>query len=489
MDKSKLTNKEIVLSILCFVLGMILFALVLFVMLTLNEGWQIVTYVVEHANNIVTVGVTIAVLTAITFCYFWFENKSVLAKPSEILEIFILFSLTAALYSIIGSYVDPVARPGSFIAMMLIMLFRRRDAIFLNTVFAICMLVFDRYTNEQLSEQALTIYTSYAGFLTSFCSGIIAIFLFKNIKTRLGSVMAAVVLLIPVLIINAALLLTTTETITYDYILIDFLMYSVFDCLFSVLLFFLLLPLFELFFARLTPFRLRELTSDNAKIIKLLKTQALGTYNHSVVVAQLAGACAAAIGEDSELARTAAFYHDVGKIKNPEMFAENQGGEDFHKQLTPELSVDIIRSHTRDGAMLIKKNRLPEFLANVAIEHHGTLPIKYFYAKALKMSDGELPMTSYSYGGPTPTSKIAAIIMIADASEAAARSLHDRSPAKVEALVKNIIEERMNLDQFDDCDITMRELTIIAHTVTSQLTGVYHSRIEYPKLILSNKKK
>lgn len=457
-------------------------------MLTLNESREILSYISEHIHNIITVVVTVAVLSGITFTYFWFENKDVLAKPSRIFEIFILFSLASAVSSIVGRYIHPVARPGSFIAMMLIMLYRRRDAIFLNTVFAIIMLVVDRYANEQLTDQVMNIYMSYANFLSMFCSGIVAIFIFKNIKTRIGCVVVAIVLLIPVMIINAALLLTTAAQINYEYILIDFLLYSVLDSVFSVLLLFFALPVFEVFFAHLTTFRLRELTSDNAKIIKLMKKNALGTYNHSVVVAQLAEACAAAIGEDPELARAAAYYHDVGKIKNPEMFAENQSGEDFHKQLTPELSVDIIRSHTRDGAKLIKKNHLPEFLAEVAIEHHGTLPIKYFYAKALRMSDGELYMGSYSYSGPTPTSKIAAIIMIADASEAATRSLTDRSPDKVEALVKSLIEERMNLDQFVNCDITMRELTVIARTVANQLTGVYHSRVQYPKLVLSNKK-
>lgn len=488
MNKTKLTNKEIAKSVFAFLSGMAFFALVLFLMLMLSETWQIFTYIRDHWRNVLTIGVTVAVLSAIMYIYFIFENKEVLAKSSHIFEIFLLFSVGAAMYAIVARYVDPVARPGSFVAMMLIMLYRRRDAIFLNTVFAIIMLVMDRYANEQLTDFTLNLYVSYATFLSSFCSGIVAIFLFKNIKTRVGSVGAAFVLLLPVITINAALMLTNHGALTTEFILVDFLLFSALDCVFSVLLFFFILPLFELIFARLTPFRLRELTSDSAKIIKLLKRNALGTYNHSVVVAQLAEACAAAIGEDPELARTAAYYHDVGKLKNPEMFSENQGGENLHKQLTPELSVDIIRSHTRDGAKLIRKNHLPEFLADVAVEHHGTLPIKYFYAKALKMSDGGLNMGSYSYSGPTPTTKIAAIIMIADASEAATRSLSVRTPDKVEALVKSLIEERMNLDQFDDCDITMRELSIIAHTVTSQLTGVYHTRVQYPKLVLSNKK-
>lgn len=469
-----------------FIFGAVIFCAVLFGMLALNEGGNVFNYITENADNIATVAVTIGAMSAITFTYFWFENKEVLARASRIFEIYILFSITFVVCTLVGKYISPIARLSSFVAMMLIMLFRRRDAIFLNTIFAILMLVIDRYFNVQLSGQ---IYIIYAGFISNFCSGIVAIFLFKNIKTRIGSVMAALVLFIPVLIINASMLLPNAETLSLEYILNDFLLYSVLDCLFSVLLFFFLLPMFEVVFKHLTPFRLRELTSENAKIIKMLKKNALGTYNHSVVVAQLAEACAAAIGEDPEFARAAAYYHDVGKLKNPEMFAENQREVNLHQQLTPELSVDIIRSHTRDGAKLIKKNHLPEFLADVAVEHHGTLPIKYFYAKALKMSDGDLRMGSYSYSGPTPSTKIAAIIMIADASEAATRALTERTHDKVEALVKSIIEERMNLDQFADCDITMRELSIIALTVVTQLTGVYHSRVEYPKLVISNKRK
>ena len=122
------------------------------------------------------------------------------------------------------------------------------------------------------------------------------------------------------------------------------------------------------------------------------------------------------------------------------------------------------------------------------MQHHGTLPIKYFYYKALKMSDGELNIENYSYAGPIPESKIAALIMIADASEAAVRTLPDRSPEKIEAFIRGIIEERLDLGQFDNCNITMRELTVIKSTIVSQLSGVYHSRVAYPKITISKKK-
>ena len=229
-------------------------------------------------------------------------------------------------------------------------------------------------------------------------------------------------------------------------------------------------------------FRLRELTSSDAKILQKLKEEAPGTYNHSVMVAQLAEASAAAIGENVDYARAAALYHDVGKLHFPEHFTENQGDYNLHDELAPELSADIIRSHAKDGYTLIRTNHLPEFLADVAVQHHGTLPIRYFYAKALKMTDAELNIDDFSYLGPKPQTKIAAIIMIADASEAAVRAGGSRKPEDADKAISMVIEERMNLEQFSECDITMSDLTKIRQALVNTLTGVYHHRIKYPNL-------
>ena len=217
-------------------------------------------------------------------------------------------------------------------------------------------------------------------------------------------------------------------------------------------------------------------------LIKRLRTEAPGTFNHSLIVAQLAESCAIAIGENAELARAAAYYHDVGKLKQPDCFTENQSDYNIHDELTPELSADIIRSHATDGYELLMAARLPKEIADVAREHHGTLPIKFFYDKAMRLSGGDANIKDYSYLGPTPHSKTAAIIMIADASEAAARTLRERTPENVERMVRSVIEERMDLDQFVDCDITMRELTTIKETIVDALSGVHHHRVKYPSI-------
>ena len=490
--KTKLSNKEVFLSVLTFIVSYVVLLVIMVGMIAINligSEQAMSEFLKINVNNLITVAISAAVFAVVVYVYFFFENKRVLARCGKIIELYLILGLAMVLCNIVGKFVSPTARPLVFFSLMTAMFFKRKDAIFVNCVYALLLFIFNRYLNSpDLAGGSMPTIDSFTGLLVIFCAGVLGIFILRHIKTRIACVTVALILIVPVLIINTILKLPSSEAINWTEIG-ETMLFSALDCIFSVILFMFLMPVFETLFSELTSFRLRELTSDNAKLIRKMKATALGTYNHSIVVAQLAEACASELGEDPELARAAAYYHDIGKLKNPEMFTENQTEYDLHKELTPELSVDIIRSHTRDGAKLIKKNRLPEFFADVAVEHHGTLPIKYFYAKALKMSDGELNSANYSYAGPTPTTKIAAIIMIADASEAATRSLPDRSPEKVEALVSSLIEERMNLDQFVDCDITMRELTVITRTLVNRLTGVYHSRIQYPKLVLSKNKK
>lgn len=477
--KTKTDKKTLSLGILIFALNVILLFAMVFILVEINEGLNVINYLKQHTDQIIFVGASIIILSILTYAYFYFECRQLLESLPKIIECFMLLDIAMILSFVMGKYINANARPFAFLAIMSATLLGRREAIFMNVIYSIMLFVID------INLISGDMWLNCACLLISFCSGLTVVFVSHKIKTRIQSILLVPLLLIPIELIVAVMEIVFAEDQAASVILLG---YGALGALFSIVLYILLLPIFELIFAELTVFRLRELTSDDSKLIKKLKKEAPGTYNHSVVVAQLVEACANAIGEDGELARAAAYYHDMGKLKSPEMFTENQSDYNLHNELTPELSADIIRSHAKDGAMLIRKHHLPEFLADVAIQHHGTLPIKYFYAKALKMSDGEINIANYSYPGPTPKTKIAAIIMIADASEAATRSLSDRSPAKVAELVKNLIEERIDLDQFADCDITMRELSIISSTITSSLSGVYHSRISYPKLKISKNK-
>ncbi len=480
---TKLRQKDVIKSIFAFLLGIIGIYLLMLCMIAVKfkpSGFN--AYFPDHKQQLVTVTVSIPILFSILYTYLFFENKYVLTRVSKIGELFLIIYLSFVLTFIFSYFVNPMSRPLVLMSLMCVTLFKRRDAVFINSVYALMMLIVDRFADLN----NIMIYESYACLLSTFCTGIISAFVFTKVKSRFQSIIFAFILFLPVEAINSVMILPVSAFTAAQ--IIDLLIFGAVGCLVSVMLYMFLLPMLEKIFAEMTVFRLREITTDGVTLIKKLKENAPGTYSHSVVVSQLVEACAKAIGEDAELARAAAFYHDVGKLKGPEMFAENQTEYNFHDDITPELSVDIIRSHTRNGAQLIKKSRLPEFFADVAVQHHGTLPIKYFYYKALKMSDGELNIENYSYSGPIPESKIAALIMIADASEAAVRTLPDRSPEKIEAFVRNIIEERLDLGQFDNCNITMRELTVIKSTIVSQLSGVYHSRVVYPKITVAKKK-
>ncbi|MCM1043461.1 MAG: HDIG domain-containing protein [Corallococcus sp.] len=251
----------------------------------------------------------------------------------------------------------------------------------------------------------------------------------------------------------------------------------------SITLMFLLLPLLERIFNVVSPFRFSEIATTNTELMRKLYEKAPGTFSHSLAVANYVEACAAAVGENPFLARAVAYYHDIGKLKNPKYFTENQtDGVNPHDQITPEASVSMIKSHTVNGLALARQYKLPVEIQRAIVEHHGTMPIKYFYVKAQKYTDGVLPYADYSYDGPKPTSKISAILMICDACEAALRASGNKN--KAESIVDGIVAERMTFNQFSECDITMKEIDIIKSTIITTFVGIKHTRVKYPDVKL-----
>ncbi|MEG1527593.1 MAG: HDIG domain-containing protein [Clostridia bacterium] len=247
---------------------------------------------------------------------------------------------------------------------------------------------------------------------------------------------------------------------------------------FTIMLLFLFMPLLEKIFGLVTNFKLNELTSTNQPLLKRLLTEAPGTFNHSLTVSNYVEACASAIGANPIVARAVAYFHDVGKLKNPLYFVENQSGVNPHDELTPEASVLAIKKHVLYGYTLAKEYDLPQEICQGILEHHGTMPIKYFYLKAKKLTDGELPYDSYSYEGPKPSTKISAILMICDACEAALRASGDKNNASL--IVNKVVQERMEFEQFNECDISMQEIEIVKSTILTTYLGFKHKRIAYP---------
>ena len=478
-NAGEVKNSRLVRSAFVFAACYIVLLVVIFLMIVINDPYSWTGYIVDHVTEILTLCVCTFLLCFIIYYYYYFEDKEFLSKVSNVVLVFSLVTVCAVASYLFGRFVGNIyARPSALLALLCVFLFNRRQAIMLNFIFSILMFVIDTYTNNFGSDGATA--QVYYSLMLNFVCGTFAIFAVGKNKTRGGLLLTGCVVAIPTVVIVTLLEVTAIYSDWIEFV--SCIGYSIMGCLVSAALALALMPVFEAIFNRLTVFRLRELTSTNAPLLVRLKQEAPGTFNHSLIVAQLSETCAVAIGENAELARAAAYYHDVGKLKQPDCFTENQVGYNVHDELMPELSADIIRSHAKDGYELLTAARFPKIIADVAREHHGTLPIKYFYNKAMKLSGGDVNIDDYSYLGPTPQSKIAAIVMIADASEAAARALGDRSPAAVERVVRSIIEERMDLDQFAQCDITIRELTVIKQTLVEALSGVHHHRVEYPAI-------
>lgn len=245
-------------------------------------------------------------------------------------------------------------------------------------------------------------------------------------------------------------------------------------------LFMFFITVFEGIFNIADDFRLSELCNLSNPLLKRLASEAPGTFNHSLVVGILAEACALAIGENANLARCAAYYHDIGKLKAPLYFTENQSTYNPHDELIPEVSVSMITSHTLFGEILARQNKLPQEIVDICRQHHGTAPVGYFYRKALMLKeDGGLELDKYTYAGPKPQTKVAAIIMIADTIEAAIRAYMPDDKEEYEARINSLVDEKIKLKQFDECPITLGEIAIIKQTIMESLASMHHSRIEY----------
>jgi putative nucleotidyltransferase with HDIG domain len=237
-------------------------------------------------------------------------------------------------------------------------------------------------------------------------------------------------------------------------------------------------------FGILTVFQLLELANPSQPLMRRLLVETPGTYHHSLMVGNLAERAAEAIGADPLLTRVAAYYHDVGKLANPLAFIENQaGGDNIHDQLDPEVSAGILKEHVVDGIDIAYKARLPKALIAFIPQHHGTAIMSYFFARAKELAGpgAIVDERKFRHAGPKPQSREAALLMLADGVEASVRSLASRDEPAIRAMVTRIIEERTADGQFDECDLTLRDLELIREAFVGQLLGMYHSRIAYPQ--------
>ncbi|MBU3105238.1 HD family phosphohydrolase [Clostridium gasigenes] len=243
------------------------------------------------------------------------------------------------------------------------------------------------------------------------------------------------------------------------------------------------LPFLESTFDIVTNIKLLEMSNPNHPLMKRLLMEAPGTYHHSVMVANLAEVATEEVGGNPVIARIGAYYHDIGKIKRPYFFGENQmGKENPHNKITPNLSTLIIISHVKDGIELAKEYKVPKVIQDIIEQHHGTTLVKYFYYTMKNSAEKpeDIKEEDFRYPGPTPCSKEAGILMLADSVEAAVRSINEPTKGKIEEMVNNIIKDKLHSDQLVNCDLTLRDLEKIRKCFLKVLNGIYHKRIEYP---------
>jgi len=242
-------------------------------------------------------------------------------------------------------------------------------------------------------------------------------------------------------------------------------------------------PIYENLFGVTTKFKLLELSDLNAPIFREMLIKAPGTYNHSIMVATLAESACKEIGANALLARVGGYYHDIGKIQDANFYIENKVTDPRAKKLSALEYCKLIISHVEKGVELARKNNLPEMVIDFIREHHGQTVMTYFYHQALEESGASgdiIQKSDFQYPGPKPHTRETAVVMLADAIEAATRSIQEPTIEKLESLIKRIINNRLNEGDLERADITMSDLNRIQHSILQVLQGIFHSRIEYP---------
>lgn len=240
-------------------------------------------------------------------------------------------------------------------------------------------------------------------------------------------------------------------------------------------------PVFEAAFNLATPSKLLELANPNQPLLRRLLIEAPGTYHHSIIVANLAEAAAERIGANPLLARTGAYFHDIGKLKRPLYFKENQRGENPHDHTDAYVSAAILTAHTSDGLALAQKHHLPPEIQRIIVEHHGDTPVMYFYHKALQQADGKpVDIKDFRYSGSCPTTKESAIVMLADTIEAAVRSMSDPTPQAIQRFIERLVRGKIEDGQLSHSPLSLLDIDGICEAFSTVLSGVFHERIEYP---------
>lgn len=427
----------------------------------------------ETTGRFLTMGLLLLALFASSYTYT--ENGKFAARNFILMTLVITVTYISCLATV--HYFNVYALPIALVTLILIELTDRKTALVATAVTAILLLMSYTFTNQ--IESGVEIDAIIASVVCNSIGAVSISFFVDKHFTRLKFLLASLVAVavgVPFVICSTLAAGDLSLNILYNAL------WAYGSAVAAVLVFMPLVAICEGIFNIADDFKLNELTNLNHPLLKRLASEAPGTFNHSLVVGNLAEACADAIGENPHMARAAAYYHDVGKLKAPVYFSENQSTYNPHDELIPEVSVSMITSHTLFGEILAKQYRLPPEIVAICREHHGTSPVSYFYRKALALTEeGDLPTTSYTYSGPKPQTKISAIVMIADTVEAACRAYMPETKDEFVEKINKLVDEKLSLGQFDECPITMKDINTIKAKIIEVLPSIHHSRVSYEK--------
>ncbi len=425
----------------------------------------IMLYKQAACSNKEALGILLFLIAVFVFVIFYFrtEAKKINLDSNKLFIIFFIVISSLLFYQIYTSKLSAISFPLPLFTVLLALLVSVRVAITYAFVFSLIMMLGENF--------------SVLNPMMHICGSLIAVINIRKIRSRAQFVRVGIkiffAMLVPAVIyylFDLRSLYETEETVAYIAT----------NASLSVLMILAFLPIFESFFSRTTNIKLIELADFNNPLLKRLMLEAPGTYHHCLMTASLAEQAAEAIEENSLLARVCSYYHDIGKLKNPEYFIENQAGhENPHDELSPSMSGLVLVAHVKDGVAFAKKNKLDKVIIDAINQHHGTSLIQYFYFKAIEQDKDNVSEQDFRYPGEKPKTKVNAILMIADSVEAIARTLQDRSAGKLQEVVEKVINNKFTDGQFSDCSITLEDLSKISKSMTTVLCGMYHARIEY----------
>lgn len=407
-------------------------------------------------------------LFAALYLFFRWGKGNILLKPNEIRMLFTIYMMMVLLIRILANLTVFTIIPVGLFAMLVSLLVGRRMALWLNALFCII---------------GCFIFNGDVQFLMyALISGTFAALIIQKTDKRSH--------LIPAALGMAAVDFVTTISLGFFFgegysaeLLFQGGIGAVTGLL-SMIVAVGSLPFWENMFEANTPLRLMELTNPNNELLRKLMIEAPGTYHHSLIVANLAETAVYDIGGNTALARAGAYYHDVGKLRYPQFFAENQSGHNPHDELPPEKSAKIITGHTKGGLELAERYKLPPVVRDMIVEHHGNSLVKFFYFKALKLYGAEnVNEADYRYQGRIPSSRESAVVMLADTVEAAVRSMlgNGKTMEEAEAAVKNLMKDKLDDGQLNNSGLTLNELETIRLAFLKVFHGMYHERVSYPE--------